>query len=81
VRSHRLPFRLLQRSLDALFWTHALGGCRTTRDTGATIATSGFELVSLDRGFHASSLLTITAAPYIIGVARRAEACSAASRI
>ena len=74
VRSRHVPLRLLQRSFDALFWTRALGGCRTTRDTAAAIATSGFELVSLDRGFHASSLLTITAAPYIIGVARRAEA-------
>jgi hypothetical protein len=63
-----------------LFWTRALGGCRTTRDTGATIATSGFELVSFDRGFHSSSPVTITAAPYIIGIARRAEAHSQASR-
>ena len=78
VRSRRLPLRLLQGSLDALFWTRALGGCRTTRDTAATIATSGFELVSLDRGFHASSPLTITAAPYIIGIARRPEARSGA---
>ena len=70
VRSRRLPFRLVQRSVDALFWTQALGGCRTTRDTEAAIAGSGFELVSLDRGFHSSSLLTITSAPYIIGIAR-----------
>jgi ubiquinone/menaquinone biosynthesis C-methylase UbiE len=80
VRSRQLPLRLLQRSLDMLFWTRALGGCRTTRDTEATIATSGFELVSLDRGFHSSSPVTITAAPYIIGIARRAEAHSRASR-
>jgi ubiquinone/menaquinone biosynthesis C-methylase UbiE len=71
VRSSHLPLLLLQRSLDALFWTRALGGCRTTRDTAGTIAASGFELVSLDRGFHSSSPLTITAAPYIIGIARR----------
>jgi SAM-dependent methyltransferase len=70
VRSRRLPFRLLQRSVDALFWTQALGGCRTTRDTEAAIARSGFELVWLDRGFHSSSPLTITSAPYIIGTAR-----------
>jgi ubiquinone/menaquinone biosynthesis C-methylase UbiE len=73
VRSGHLALRLLQRSLDALFWTDALGGCRTTRDTATTIAASGFEFVSLARGFHSSSLLTITAAPYIIGVARRAD--------
>jgi SAM-dependent methyltransferase len=81
VRARRLPLRLLQRSLDALFWTRALGGCRTTRDTAATIANSGFELVSLDRGFHASSPLTITAAPYIIGTARRGETRSEAPPI
>jgi SAM-dependent methyltransferase len=80
VRSRHLPLRLLQRSLDALFWTRALGGCRTTRDTEAAIATSGFELVSLERGFHASSPLTITAAPYIIGIARPVEARSPRSR-
>jgi SAM-dependent methyltransferase len=80
VRSNRLPLRLLQRSLDALFWTHALGGCRTTRDTAATIAASGFEVVSLDRGFHSSSLLTVTAAPYIIGIARPTEAHALPSR-
>jgi ubiquinone/menaquinone biosynthesis C-methylase UbiE len=74
VRSSRWPLRLLQRSLDALFWTRALGGCRTTRDTAAAIVASGFEFVSLERGFHASSPLTITAAPYIVGVARRSEA-------
>jgi ubiquinone/menaquinone biosynthesis C-methylase UbiE len=73
VCSRHLPLRLLQRSLDALFWTRALGGCETTRDTSAAIAASGFEFVSLDRGFHSSSPLTITAAPYIIGIARRAE--------
>ena len=81
VRSRRLPLRVLQRALDPLVWTRALGGCRTTRDTAATITRSGFELVSLDRGFHASSPLTITAAPYIIGIARRADARSQASRI
>ncbi len=80
VRSRQLPLRLLQRALDPLFWTRALGGCRTTRDTAATITTCGFELVSLDRGFHASSPLTVTAAPYIIGIARRVEARSRASQ-
>ena len=81
VRSSRLPLRLLQRSLDALVWTRALGGCRTTRDTAAAIATSGFELVSLDRGFHASSPLTITAAPYIIGIARKERADPSLTRL
>ncbi|MGH3116976.1 MAG: class I SAM-dependent methyltransferase [Gaiellales bacterium] len=71
VRSERVAFRALQRAVDALFWTRALGGCETTRDTLAAIRAAGFHIAELDRGFHSSSLLTITSAPYVIGVARR----------
>jgi SAM-dependent methyltransferase len=70
VRSERAAFRLLQRAGDALFWTRALGGCETTRDTLAAIREAGFRIVDLERGFHSSSLLTITSAPYVIGTAR-----------
>jgi ubiquinone/menaquinone biosynthesis C-methylase UbiE len=70
VRSDNAAFRVLQRSFDALFWTRALGGCETTRDTEAEITAAGFQIEALDRGFHASSPLTITCAPYIIGKAR-----------
>jgi SAM-dependent methyltransferase len=71
VRSEHAPFRMLQSAVDILFWTRALGGCRTTRDTTAAIRTGGFEIVELERGFHSSSPLTITSAPYVIGTARR----------
>jgi ubiquinone/menaquinone biosynthesis C-methylase UbiE len=71
VRSDHAAFRLLQRTLDRLFWTRSLGGCETTRDTQAAIIDAGFEMVALERGFHSSSLLTITSAPYILGTARR----------
>ena len=71
VRSRHFAFRSVQRAVDALFWTRALGGCETIRDTEATIRQAGFEIVSLDRGFHSSSVLTITSAPYVLGIARR----------
>ena len=71
VRSGHAAFRGFQRAVDRLFWTRALGGCETTRDTVATMRAAGFELERLDRGFHSSSLLTITSAPYVLGVARR----------
>jgi ubiquinone/menaquinone biosynthesis C-methylase UbiE len=71
VRSEHAAFRVLQRTLDRLFWTRSLGGCETTRDTEAAIVASGFEIVALERGFHSSSLLTITTSPYILGTARR----------
>ncbi|HEY6584633.1 MAG TPA: methyltransferase domain-containing protein [Gaiellaceae bacterium] len=70
VRSQHAAFRLVQRSVDAFFWTKALGGCRTTRDTEAAIRAAGFRVESLERGFHSSSALTITSAPYVLGVAQ-----------
>ena len=70
VRSPHRTFRALQLVIDALYWTRALGGCRTTRDTEAAIRTAGFEFASLEHGFHSSSLLTITSAPFALGVAR-----------
>jgi SAM-dependent methyltransferase len=71
VRSGSPVFRAVQRAVDALFWTRALGGCETTRDTLAAIRDAGFRVAELDRGFHSSSLLTITSAPYVIGTAQR----------
>jgi SAM-dependent methyltransferase len=71
VRSEHAAFRWFQRTIDSLFWTRLLGGCVTTRDTTAAIRDAGFEIVELERGFHSSSLLTITSAPYVIGIARR----------
>lgn len=71
VRSPHRPFRGLQRAIDSLYWTQALGGCRTTRDTEGAIRAGGFRFVSLEHGFHSSSLLTITSAPYIFGVAKQ----------
>jgi ubiquinone/menaquinone biosynthesis C-methylase UbiE len=70
VRSGNAVFRNVQRAVDALFWTRALGGCRTTRDTVAAIRAAGFRLGELEQGFHSSSWLTITSAPYVIGAAR-----------
>lgn len=71
VRSRNAAFRRVQRAVDRLFWTRALGGCETTRDTEAAIRSAGFAVVELDRGFHSSSTLTITSAPYVTGIAKK----------
>jgi ubiquinone/menaquinone biosynthesis C-methylase UbiE len=71
VRSKNVLFRGAQRAADALFWTRALGGCQTTRDTASALRAAGFEIVRRERGFHSSSVLTITSAPYVLGTARR----------
>jgi len=70
TRSPHRMFRAVQRAVDRLFWTRALGGCETTRDTESAITAAGFRVDELDHGFHSSSLLTITSAPYITGTAR-----------
>ena len=70
VRSRNRPFAALQLAFDRIFWTHALGGCQTTRETEAEITAAGFRIEKLNRGFHSSSLATITCAPYIVGKAR-----------
>jgi ubiquinone/menaquinone biosynthesis C-methylase UbiE len=70
VRSRHVPFRWLQHAGDHLFWTRTLGGCRTTRDTEQAIGAAGFRFDWLEHGFHSSSLLTVTSAPYILGIAR-----------
>jgi SAM-dependent methyltransferase len=71
VRSGNRAFHGVQRAVDRLFWTRALGGCETTRDTEAAIRAAGFEPLRVERGFHSSSWLTVTSAPYVLGVARR----------
>jgi len=73
VRSANPAFRAVQHAVDALYWTRALGGCRTTRDTEAEIRAAGLEVTTIERGFHSSSPLTVTSAPYVLGVARRSS--------
>jgi ubiquinone/menaquinone biosynthesis C-methylase UbiE len=72
VRSPYVLFRAVQHAVDAAFWTRALGGCRTTRDTEQAIVDAGFRFTWVEHGFRSSSLLTITSAPHILGAARRA---------
>jgi ubiquinone/menaquinone biosynthesis C-methylase UbiE len=67
VRSGNAAFRGVQRAVDRLFWTRALGGCETTRDTLGVIGAAGFETEWVEHGFHSSSFVTITSAPYVIG--------------
>ena len=69
VRSKHVLFRAIQRTCDRLFWTRSLGGCETTRDTLGAIAAAGFEPQRVEHGFHSSSWLTVTCAPYVLGVA------------
>ena len=69
VRSGNAAFRALQHATDSLFWTKALGGCKTTRDTDGRHSRSGIRDRDTRARFHSSSLVTITSAPYVLGAA------------
>ena len=70
VASERRAFALLQRTVDATYWTRMLAGCRTARDTEATIRSAGFRIDAIEHFRHISCWLTLPAAPHILGIAR-----------
>ena len=67
VRSPRAALRAVQRAGDALFWTRALGGCHTTRDTLAAIGAAGLR----DRGGGARLPRLVVADDYVCAVRAR----------
>jgi len=69
-RSLPAPVATSGQAIDSLYWTRALGGCHTTRDTEAAVRAAGFQFVWLKHGFHSSPPLMITSAPYILGSAK-----------
>jgi SAM-dependent methyltransferase len=72
VISPRPRAAMIQRGLDASgLWAHAMGGCRTSRDTGAAIARAGFLIESIERFTFHPTLLDVPVAPKILGRARR----------
>ena len=68
VVATRPPFAAAQRVADRLFWTRAMGGCHTSRDTVATMERAGF---TIERCRRFSNPPALFAAPFVIGVARR----------
>ena len=73
VVSRRRRAARLQRGLDATgVWAHAMGGCRTSRDTETAIVRAGFRIESIERFTFRPTLLDLPVAPKILGRARRA---------
>ena len=69
VRSRRPGFARWQRRIDR-FWSRAMGGCHTDRDTLAAIADAGFR-VERCRGFgFPADARAYPVAPRILGLAR-----------
>jgi SAM-dependent methyltransferase len=72
VISRRPRAATLQRGLDATgVWAGAMGGCHTSRDTEAAMASAGFRIESIERFTFHPTLLDLPVAPKILGRARR----------
>jgi ubiquinone/menaquinone biosynthesis C-methylase UbiE len=69
VVATRPPLAAAQRIADRAFWTRMIGGCHTSRDTVAEVERAGF---SIDRCRRFSNPPALFAAPFVLGVARRA---------
>ena len=59
-----------QRRVDPV-WTHLVGGCHLTRDTGAAIAAAGFEIDEQERFLFQPCWMSRLSAPHILGRAHR----------
>jgi ubiquinone/menaquinone biosynthesis C-methylase UbiE len=72
VLSWRPRAAAMQRALDASgVWARLMGGCRTSRETAASIARAGFEIEAIERFVFHPTVLDIPVAPKILGRARR----------
>jgi ubiquinone/menaquinone biosynthesis C-methylase UbiE len=70
VVAHNPRLRGVQRLLDATIWPRFFGGCRTTRDTEATLTSAGFTIEERERFSFRPTLLATPVAPRILGRAR-----------
>jgi ubiquinone/menaquinone biosynthesis C-methylase UbiE len=71
VRANTSGLARLQRTVDALFWPRAFGGCHTSRDTRGAIEEAGFVIESCREFPFKSCFLMAPVTPHIIGTARR----------
>src|SRR5436190_20006203 len=68
VVAKKTPLAGVQRAADRIFWTRAMGGCHTSRDTVRAIEQAGF---AIERCRRFSQPPAMFAAPFVIGTARR----------
>lgn len=73
VRAETPGLRRVQRLVDATFWPHVSGGCRTARDSVAAIETAGFRIDSLERFRFPETRMALPTSPVVLGVAVAAE--------
>jgi len=70
VLAHKPTIARAQRSVDRLFWPRVFGGCRTARDTPATIASTGFSIEDQERLWVGPKAF-VPMGTHVRGIARR----------
>jgi ubiquinone/menaquinone biosynthesis C-methylase UbiE len=73
VAAEQAAGRVVQRLVDVAGWPRLLGGCHTSRDTGAAIEQAGFTWTNLRRVWSTSTALASPAGPHLFGIARRSD--------
>lgn len=58
----------LQVAVDHLFWSHLVGGCRTSRDTVAAIEKAGFDLERVRYFTYKPSIVALPVSRWAIGL-------------
>jgi ubiquinone/menaquinone biosynthesis C-methylase UbiE len=71
VGSANRAIRLGERAFDAVIWSHAFGGCHTSRDTRAAIAAAGFDVRDLEPQRFPGLPFPLSVSPHLIGAARK----------
>jgi SAM-dependent methyltransferase len=72
VASGNRLIHLGERAFDAVFWSHAFGGCHTGRETGAAIGRAGFDIEGLAPSRFPDLPFPLSVSPHLIGTAQKA---------
>lgn len=71
VASANRAIRWGEHAFDAVFWSHAFGGCRTGRDTLAAIRRAGLRTEGLAARRYPDLPFPLSVSPHLIGTARK----------
>jgi SAM-dependent methyltransferase len=71
VASANRAVRWGEHAFDAVFWSHAFGGCHTGRDTAAAIERAGLRTEGLEARRYADLPFPLSVSPHLIGSARK----------
>ncbi|WP_158630440.1 class I SAM-dependent methyltransferase [Glycomyces terrestris] len=71
VGSENRNLRALEYLFDVVIWSHVMGGCHTSRGTGAALAAAGFDTAGLEPRRLPYLPYPLKASPHLAGEARK----------